>query len=97
MITHIVTFKLTDESPANAATCKDLLDGLVGKVPSLRSMTVGVNVVPSPRAHTLALIATFDDVAGLEAYQVHPDHQEVAAHLRASSETIASVDFEFVG
>ena len=92
MITHIVTFKLDD--PAQAESCKAMLDGLVGQVPSLRSMVVGINVVDSPRAHTLALIATFDDLAGLEAYQVHPAHQEVATHLRAASTAIAAVDFE---
>ena len=92
MITHIVTFKLDD--PSQAETCKAMLDGLLGQVPTLRSMTVGVNVVDSPRAHTLALIATFDDLTGLEAYQVHPAHQEVAAHLRAASSAIVAVDFE---
>ena len=92
MITHIVTCKLND--PDDAERCKARLDGLVGTVPSLRSMVVGVNVVESPRAHTLALIATFDDLEGLEAYQVHPAHQEVAQHLRAASSAIAVVDFE---
>lgn len=92
MITHIVTFKLND--PAEAASCKAMLDGLVGRVPSLRSMTVGVNVIESPRAHTLGLIATFDDLEGLEAYQVHPAHQEVVTRLRAASSAIVVVDFE---
>ena len=92
MITHIVTFKLDD--PTEAESCKAMLDGLLGTVPSLRSMTVGVNVVESPRAHTLGLIATFDDLAGLEAYQVHPAHQAVAQHLRAASSAIVAVDFE---
>ena len=94
VITHIVTFKLTDDRREEADRCKALLDGLVGVVPSLRSMVVGVNVVASPRAHTLALIATFDDLAGLEAYQVHPAHEEVAGALRAASSSIAAVDFE---
>ena len=94
MITHIVTFKLRDPSPEHLAHCKGLLDGLVGVVPTLRTMLVGVNVVDSPRAHDLGLIATYDDLDGLQAYQVHPAHEEVASYLRASSETIASVDFE---
>lgn len=93
MITHLLTFKLTDESREHAERCKAMLDGLLGKVPSLRSMTVGVNVVESPRAHTLALIATFDDLDGLAAYQIHPDHQEVAGYLRSHSEQIVAVDF----
>lgn len=93
MITHIVTFKLTDDRREEAERCKALLDGLVGKVPSLRSMVVGVNIVDSRRAHSLALVATFDDLAGLEAYQVHPDHQAVAGELRAASSAIVAVDF----
>jgi hypothetical protein len=94
VITHIVTFKFRDPSPAKLAEGKARLDGLVGRVPSLRSMVVGVNVVESARAHDLALIATFDDLAGLEAYQVHPDHVEAATWLRAESETISAVDFD---
>lgn len=94
MITHIVTFKLRDTSPEHLAHCKGLLDGLLDQVPTLRTMLVGVNVVDSPRAHDLGLIATYDDLAGLQAYQVHPAHEEVAAYLRSSSEAIASVDFE---
>ena len=94
MITHIVTFKLRDTSPEHLAHCKALLDGLLGVVPTLRSMLVGVNVVESPRAHDLGLIATYDDLDGLQAYQVHPAHEEVATYLRSASETIAAVDFE---
>ncbi len=94
MITHIVTFKFVDRSPEHLAHCKGLLDGLLGQVPSLESMVVGINVVDSPRAHDLGLIAHFEDLEGLEEYQVHPAHAEVAAYLRSSAEAIASVDFE---
>ena len=94
MITHIVTFKFTDRSAEHLASCKAKLDGLLGVVPSLRSMVVGINVVDSPRAHDLGLIASFDDLDGLQAYQVHPAHEEVATYLRSVAETIAAVDFE---
>lgn len=94
MITHILTFKFADRSDEHLASCKAKLDGLVGVVPSLRSLLVGINVVESPRAHDLGLIATFDDLDGLHAYQVHPAHEEVASYLRSVAETIAAVDFE---
>ena len=94
MITHIVTFKLRDASPEHLGHCKTLLDGLLGQVPTLRSMVVGINVVASPRAHDLGLIATYDDLDGLQAYQVHPAHEDVAAYLRGASDAIAAVDFE---
>lgn len=94
MITHLVTFKFRDPDPAKLAHGKALLDALVGVVPTLRSMQAGVNVVESARAHDLGLVATFDDLAGLEAYQVHPAHVEAATWLRAESEVITAVDFE---
>jgi hypothetical protein len=94
VITHIVTFKFTDRSASHLAECKAKLDGLLAVVPSLRTMVAGINVVESTRAHDLGLIATFDDLAGLQAYQVHPAHEEVAAYLRSAAETIAAVDFE---
>jgi hypothetical protein len=93
VITHIVTFKFSAPTDADLAEGKARLDALVGKVPSLRSMLVGINVVDSARAHDLGLVATFDDLDGLQAYQVHPDHEAAAAWLRSKSETIASVDF----
>lgn len=94
MITHVVTFRMRDRAPTHLERCKEMLGGLVGVVPTLRSMLVGVNVVVSPRAHDLALIATFDDLDGLRAYQVHPAHERVATYLRDNAEVVASVDFE---
>ncbi|HET9443316.1 MAG TPA: Dabb family protein [Acidimicrobiales bacterium] len=94
MITHVVCFKLTDASAGHLAHCKALLEGLVGTVPTLRTMTVGLNVVTSPRAHDLVLIATYDDLDGLAAYRAHPKHVKIADHLVAGSQAIVSVDFE---
>jgi hypothetical protein len=94
VITHLLTFKFRDPDPSKLAHGRDLLNGLVGKVPTLRTMQAGVNVIASARAHDLGLVATFDDLAGLEAYQVHPDHVEAATWLRAESEVIVAVDFE---
>lgn len=94
MITHLLTFKFRDPDPAKLAHGKALLDALIETVPTLRSMQAGVNVVESARAHDLGLVATFDDLEGLGAYQVHPAHVEAATWLRAESEVITAVDFE---
>lgn len=93
MLTHVVTFKLSDTSPEHVAHCRRRIEDLVGVVPTLRSMIVGCNVVASPRAHDLVLIAGFDDLAGLQAYQEHPDHEEVGRYLRSAATAIVSVDF----
>lgn len=93
MVTHVVTFKLADPSPEHLAHCRARLEDLVGLVPTLRSMTVGCNVVASARAHDLVLIADFDDLEGLQAYQEHPDHDEVGRYLRSAATATVSVDF----
>jgi len=94
MITHVVMFKLEDHSDASIQRAIDKIRGLDGNVPSLRGLEVGRNLVPADRAYDLALIARFDDLAGLQAYQVHPQHVPVADYLRAVSERAAAVDFE---
>lgn len=94
MITHVVLFKLADRSPANIAKTRDVLLGLRGKVPTLCHLEVGVNVVPSERAYDLALVARFDSLEDLQAYQVHPVHVEVAKYIASVRESVVAVDFE---
>lgn len=94
MITHIVLFKLADRSPANVEKTRDVLLGLAGKVPTLRHLEVGVNVVPSERAYDLALVARFDSLEDLQAYQVHPFHAEVANYIASVRDSVVDVDYE---
>ena len=48
-----------------------------GRIPPLRGIEVGVDVVKSPRSYDLALITRFDSLADIRAYQAHPYHQNV--------------------
>ena len=92
MLTHVVQFRFTD--PEDAVEAQTRLEALVGRIPELRSLTAGRDVVGDPAAAHLALVTTHDDVAGLKAYQAHPVHQEFGAWLgpRLASRTV--VDFE---
>jgi hypothetical protein len=92
VITHIVMFKMDDQ--AAAAEAANRLTALVGPVPSLRTMTAGADILRSERSYDLGLVATFDDLAGLESYQAHPVHQEVAAFIRSHTTGSVAVDFE---
>ena len=94
MITHVVMFKMADRSEASISRAVEKIRGLAGKVPSLRSLEVGQDVIRSARSYDLALIARFDDLAGLQAYQVHPDHVVVLDYMRAVTEGSTAVDFE---
>ncbi|MGI8792783.1 MAG: Dabb family protein [Acidimicrobiales bacterium] len=94
MIRHIVFFKFAEDAAAVAAEGKAKLESLVGKVPQIRALEAGVNVVEADRAYDLALTVTFDSVDDLDAYGVHPEHQIVGGWLRERSVSIVACDYE---
>jgi hypothetical protein len=92
MLTHIVLFKLKDRAIID--TARERLAALDGRIESLRSLEVGVDIVQGERSFDIALVATFDDRAGLEAYRVHPLHVEVADYIKGESSSVVSADYE---
>lgn len=94
MITHIVLFKLKDRSPASVEQARTVLGGLAGKILQLRHFEVGTDVLHSERSYDLALLAKFDTLADLQAYQVHPLHQEVVKYILSVRESTITVDYE---
>ena len=95
MITHIVFFKLSKPTPENIAGTRDKLLSMSGKIPELRHLEVGIDVIRSERSYDLALITRFDSLTDLQAYQVHPWHAgEVLPHVKSVSSSIVVVDYE---
>ncbi|MFZ5649108.1 MAG: Dabb family protein [Bacillota bacterium] len=94
MITHIVLFKLADPSPSNIEKTKQVLEDMEGKIPQLRYIEVGIDVVRSQRSYDLALITRFDSLEDLRAYQVHPVHVKVLEHINSVRENVVAVDFQ---
>ena len=95
MLTHIVVWKYKPEvSEEQRREHVERLRRLDGLIPEIRSFAVGRDVLGLPRSYHTGLVATFQDRAGLEAYDAHPEHQAVAQLGRAISEHVASVDFE---
>ncbi len=99
MIKHIVMFNFNDAegrtAKENAEIAKEIILGLDGKVPSLKSIEVGLNEVASNGAQDLVLIATFDDLDGLKEYDQHPEHQVAVRHIKATGYERHAVDFTF--
>lgn len=94
MITHVVQFKLKDRSPESVEKARKVLSGLESKIPVLRHLEVGKDLLHSERSYDIALIAKFDSMDDLQAYQVHPAHLEVAKYINSVKETSIAVDFE---
>lgn len=95
MLKHVVFFKFKPEAEeAGIADLEKSLRALVGPIPEIRELLVGRDVVRSERSYDLALISAFDDLAAMNRYQVHPDHQAVVAKVKALCAGVVAVDFE---
>jgi hypothetical protein len=94
MLTHVVLFKLKDRSPEAIEITRSVLANMEGKIEQLLSIEVGTDVLHLERSYDIALITKFKTLADLDAYQVHPVHQEVIAHMKTVLDgTSVSVDF----
>ncbi len=95
MIVHIVMFKFKEENKkANIIQAKQMLENLMGAVPSLRSIDVGVNFAEEERAMDLSIITSFESKESLEAYAVHPEHLKVVDFIKQVVEYSKVVDYE---
>lgn len=93
-LTHVVMVKLKDPSLENIEAAIEKIRSMEGKIEGLKSLEVGRDIVRSERSYDLALIARFEDRAGLEVYNNHPVHQPVLAYLRERLSAVTAVDFE---
>lgn len=95
MITHIVLFKLKDRSPEAVKRTYDVLVNMEGKIPVLRHLEVGMDVLHLERSYDIALITKFDSLEDLKTYDTHPVHEEVKAHMKQVLDgTSICVDFQ---
>ncbi|KKO52826.1 Dabb family protein [Paenibacillus sp. DMB20] len=94
MIKHIVFFKLKDPTAENIERTVQVLRDMQGKIPQLRSLEAGSDVIRSERSYDLALIVEVDNLEDLQAYQVHPAHQEVIRFINEVKDHTLCVDFE---
>jgi hypothetical protein len=95
MITHIVFFKLSEPSSENISETVDKLLSMSGRIPEIRSIEVGKDVLRSERSYDIALTVRFDTLEHLQAYQVHPVHAgEVVPHMKSVCSSIVAVDYE---
>lgn len=100
MIKHIVLWKLKPEAEGktaeeNAALIKEKLEGLYGKIPEIKSIQVQSNELIGAGNYDISLIAEFESMEALFAYQKNPLHEEVAVFVKNVNEARAAIDFEF--
>jgi hypothetical protein len=94
MIRHVVFFRFADGHDESAVQqWSDGIDGLLGVVPGLRTLSHGADILHLERSWDHALVADFDSLDALAAYAVHPAHLPLIALSATFSAQIVSVDF----
>ena len=99
MIKHIVMWRLKDNAAGatkeeNALKLKERLEALVDVIDTLHVAEVGINFNPSDAAFDVILYSEFDDQAGLDAYQNHPEHLKIVDFVGEIRTDRAVVDYE---
>ena len=81
MIKHIVMWKVKKEitlTPDEVALqFSEALQPLVGQIEGLISIEVGADLLKTDASYDIVLVAIFNDLASLAAYQPHPLHIKV--------------------
>ena len=103
MIVHVVLFQ--PRADLDRTTRETLLKEIAAAattIPSVRRMRVGLRIrhaLPGYEqamisSYDYALIAEFDDTAGLIEYLQHPAHHAIGRHFTASAERALAYDYE---
>jgi len=94
MLTHIVCWKYKPETaPEQRAEHIAKLKNLPNVIPNITSFNIGADILHLERSFDTGLVAVYPDRAALDAYTVHPNHQEVANLGKQIAKKVVSVDF----
>jgi len=100
MIRHIVMWKFKEEAEGkskeeNIQIIKKDLEDLIGQIPQIRSLEVGVNKTEDKTAFDAVLVSTFDSMEDLKIYREDPRHKKAAAYNKLCRIDRAVVDYEY--
>ena len=99
MIRHIVMFKLkefaSDSEKASAANeVLKKLDELPGAIKVIQRYKAGIDIRKLNWSYDIVLEMDFETLADIDAYTVHPAHQEFIAFNKDYSIAKICIDFE---
>lgn len=94
MFTHIVLFKLENPTKENMEKAKGILLSMEGKIPELKYLEVGADVLRTDRSYDIALITRFDSKEAMDRYQVSEYHVNyVLKNLRPMLKGSVALDY----
>lgn len=99
MVHHVILWKLKEELSGEEKLkvmreIKENLEGLVGRVPGLSSVSVIITPLGSSNADVM-LDSVLESEEALKGYQTHPEHVAVAdTYVRPYTEVRMCMDYE---
>ncbi len=94
MITHIVCWKYKAEtSQEQRNEHLRMLKNLPSLIAEIVTFEVGFDVLLLDRSFDTGLVSTYKTMEDLNAYTIHPSHQDVASYGKIVAEKVISVDF----
>lgn len=98
MIRHAIMWKF---KPSDGKTPKEIAEdikeryeAMLGLVPGLKNVEVGINRNESATAYDAILITDFSDWEGLAAYKADPMRDEVSKYVAERVDVRARVEYE---
>ena len=92
MIRHVVLFRW--KPGYDPGEWLAVVRGLPDRIPEIKSLSVGEDVLHAERSWDAAVVADFERIEDVATYTAHPAHQPAIALSGAGAEQIVSVDFE---
>ena len=100
MIKHIVMWKLEDFADGrtkneNAKIIKEKLEALVGVIPEIVELEVGIDILGTNQSYDVVLVSEFKNLQELDIYAKHPEHVKVGEFVGKVRKDRVAVDYEF--
>ena len=100
MIKHIVLWKLEDVAEGrtkleNAKIIKEKLEALVGIIPEIIKLEVGIDILGTNQSYDVVLVSEFKNLEELDTYAKHPEHVKVGEFVGKVRKDRVAVDYEF--
>ncbi len=98
MLKHIVMWKFRDgangkSAHEHAVWMKKHLEALVGVVPQIRSLEVGINEIPTENSFDAVLTVCFDNAEDLKRYKIHNEHKVISEYCKEVRTARYAVDY----